>query len=88
MEKCRKNVNIIGFDIFWDILNKMKVNLGQECVKGGFYPCRAHWNNCPGFPWKDDSFSFLTLRFCLSLPKIWLSHPHKNYILSNNRATC
>ena len=31
-----KNVKIIGFfEIFWDILNKMKDNLGQECVKGG-----------------------------------------------------
>ena len=25
----------MGFlDIFWDILNKMKDNLGHECVKG------------------------------------------------------
>ena len=29
------------FDIFWDILNKIKNNLGQECVKGGFYRYRA-----------------------------------------------
>ena len=29
------------FDIFWDILNKMKHDLCQECVKGGFYPFRA-----------------------------------------------
>ena len=35
-ESVRKNVKIIGFlDIFWDILNKMKGNLDQECVKGG-----------------------------------------------------
>ena len=34
LEKCWKNVKIIGFFyIFWDILNKMKDNLGQECVK-------------------------------------------------------
>ena len=43
--KCWKNDKIVGFlekcqnyrffDIFWDILNKMKNNLGQECVKGG-----------------------------------------------------
>ena len=33
---CLKNVKIIGFlDIFLDILNKMKDNLVQECVKGG-----------------------------------------------------
>ena len=34
-ESVGKNVRIIGFfDIFWDILNKMKDSLGQECVKG------------------------------------------------------
>ena len=33
--KALKNVKIIGlFDIFWDILNKMKDNLCQECIKG------------------------------------------------------
>ena len=31
-EKCQ---NYRFFDIFWDILNKMKDNLGQGCVKGG-----------------------------------------------------
>ena len=30
------------FDIFWDILNQMKDNLGQECVKRGFYPTMAN----------------------------------------------
>ena len=29
------------FDIFWNILNKMKDNLGQERVKGGSYLFRA-----------------------------------------------
>ena len=38
LEKCQNNR---FFDIFWDILNKMKHNLGQECVKGGFYPSRV-----------------------------------------------
>ena len=34
-----KNVKIIGFfDIFLDILHKMKENLDQERVKGGVYP--------------------------------------------------
>ena len=37
-EKCQ---NYRFFDIFWDILNKMNNNLGQECIKGGFYPSRA-----------------------------------------------
>ena len=36
MGKCWDNVKIIGFDIFWDILNKMKDNLDQECVNGRF----------------------------------------------------
>ena len=30
-EKCQ---NYRFFDIFWNILNKIKDNLGQECVKG------------------------------------------------------
>ena len=33
--KCWKNVKIIHFDTLWEIVNKMKDNLGQECVKGG-----------------------------------------------------
>ena len=32
LEKCE---NYRLFEIFWDILNEMKDNLGQECVKGG-----------------------------------------------------
>ena len=34
-ESAKKCQNYKFFDIFWDILNKMKDNLGQECVKGG-----------------------------------------------------
>ena len=30
--KCQ---NCRSFDIFWDILDKMRGNLGQECVKAG-----------------------------------------------------
>ena len=30
-----KSQNYMFFDIFWNILNKMKDNLAQECVKGG-----------------------------------------------------
>ena len=42
------------------------------------------------FPGKMTFFTVLTLLFRLFLPKIGLSHPHKNYIfeMSNNRAIC
>ena len=33
MGKCWKNVKIVN--IFWDILDKRKGNLDQECVKRG-----------------------------------------------------
>ena len=40
--KVLENVKIIGFfEIFWDILNKLKDNLGLECVRESFYPSRA-----------------------------------------------
>ena len=47
--KCLKNVKIIGFfDIFLDILHKMKVNLGQERVKRGLLSVQGKkWNNFP-----------------------------------------
>ena len=35
--KCQ---NYRFFDIFWNILNKLKDNLRQECVEGGFYPSK------------------------------------------------
>ena len=38
LEKCQ---NYRFFDIFLDILDKMKENLGQERVKREFYPSRA-----------------------------------------------
>ena len=44
LEKCQ---NYSFSDIFWDILNKMKDNLGQESVKGGFYPSRAELEQFP-----------------------------------------
>ena len=77
------------FDIFLDILHKMKENLGQEHAKGG--PLFFHgknWNNFPCYPWKMTVFPVLTLLFHPSLPKIWLSHLNKNYIfeVSGNRA--
>ena len=33
--------------IFWDILDKMQNNLGQECVKGGIHPSRANFEEMP-----------------------------------------
>ena len=32
LKKCQ---NYRFFDIFWDILNKIKDNLGKKCVKAG-----------------------------------------------------
>ena len=34
----------------------------------------------PQIPEKLDNFSVLALFFHLSLPKIWLTYPNKNYI--------
>ena len=34
-ESVKKCQNYRFFDIFWDILNKVKDNLDQECVKDG-----------------------------------------------------
>ena len=81
LEKCQ---NYKFFDIFWDIINKMKDNLEQEWVS--ILP-GENWKILLQFPWKNDSFHF-TLIFRLSLPKIWLSRPDKNYIfeMSNNRS--
>ena len=48
LRKRWENVKIIGFfDIFWDILDKRKSNLGQECVKIGFYPSRTKLEPLP-----------------------------------------
>ena len=58
MGKCWKNVKIIGvFYIFWDILDKMKDNLGPECVKGGILSFQGKSGTIvPDFPEKNDSF--------------------------------
>ena len=60
----------------------MKENLGQGYVKRGLLTI------FPSITGKNDSFPDLTLLFHPPLPKIWLSHLHKNYIfeISNNRA--
>ena len=77
-----KYQNYRFFEIFWDILNKMKYNLGQECVKGGLLSFQGKIGTIvPDFPGKMTVFPVLTLLFHLSLPKIRLSHPHKNILL-------
>ena len=80
------------FDIFLDISHKMKKNLDQEHVKRGLLIFQGKIRKIvPDFPGKNDSFfPVLTLLFHLSLPKIQLSHLHKNYLseMSNNRAIC
>ena len=90
MGNCLKNVKIIGFLTFSGThLNKMKDNLGQECVKGGLLSFQGKIETiAPAFRWKNDSFSSFDPTF--HLPKIWISHPNKNYIfeMSNNRANC
>ena len=70
-EVLKKSQKYRFFEIFWDILNKTKDNLGQECVKGGFYSSRAKLEQLPLISLeKMTVFSVLTLLFHLSLPKI------------------
>ena len=62
MGKCSKNVKIIVFYtflyIFWVILNKMKDNLGQECVKGGLLSFQGKIGTIvPDFPGKMRVFT-------------------------------
>ena len=79
LEKCQ---NYWFFEIFWDILNKMKDNLGQECVKGGLLSFQGKIGTIFSvFIGKMTVFPVLTLLFHLSLPKTWLSHPQKNIFL-------
>ena len=45
--KCQNFLSKV-FCIFWDILEKVKGNLGQECVKRGPFILAGHnWNNWP-----------------------------------------
>ena len=56
-------------DIFWYILDKMKVNWGQECVKEGLLSFQGKIGTiATDFPEKMTVFSVLTiLSTCLSL---------------------
>ena len=57
-EEVLKNVKIIGFfDIFLDILHKMKENLCQEHVKRELLSFQGkNWNNFPWYSWKKWQF--------------------------------
>ena len=48
----------MSFDIFWDILDKRKDNLGQECVKRGLLFFQGKTGTIDSdFPEKNVSFS-------------------------------
>ena len=67
----------------------MKENLGQEHVERRILSFQGKIETIfPAIPGKMTAFPVLTVLFHPSLPKIWLSHLHKNYIfeISNNRA--
>ena len=86
LKKCQ---NYRFFDIFLDILHKMKENLGQEHVKRGLLSFQGKIGTILlAIPGKMTGFPVLTLLFHPSLPKIWLSHLNENYIfeISDNRA--
>ena len=86
LEKCQ---NYRAFSIFWDISDKIKDNLHEKCVKGELLSFHGKIETIASdFPGKMTVFPALTLLFYLSLPQIWHSHLHKNYIfkMSNTRA--
>ena len=79
-ESVKKCQNYGFFDIFWDNLYKIKDNLCQECVKEGLLSLQGKFETIASdFPGKM-TVSILALFFHLSLPKIWLFHPDKDYV--------
>ena len=68
----------------------MRNYLGQECVKGGLLSFQGKIETiAPDVPGRV--MAFCTFDSTVPpVPKIWLSHPNKNYIfeMSNNRAIC
>ena len=77
------------FDIFLDVLHKMKENLGHEHVERGILSFHGKIGTIlAAIPGKMTVFPVLNLLFQPSLPKSWLSHLHKNYNfeISNNSA--
>ena len=80
--KCKKCQNYRFFDIFLDILHKLKKNLDQEHVKGGPPSLQENVGTIfLGIFGKMTIFLVSSLLFHPSLPKIWLSNLNKNYIL-------
>ena len=71
--KCR---NYRFFDIFWDILNKMKDNLDQEYKKWRLLSFKAKTGTIvPDFSWKMTVFLVLTLlSTCPSLKSGFVTH--------------
>ena len=53
LEKCQ---NYGFFDIFFDILDKMKGNLCQECVKGGLLSFQGKIKTIPLISLENDNF--------------------------------
>ena len=79
----RQDAKIIGFFyIFWDILNKKKVNLGQKCVikRAISFQGKIGTMRLTSFE-KNNSFHSLGSSFP-NHPSIksGVSHPYKNYI--------
>ena len=53
-----ESVGKMSKSIFWDILNKMKDNIGQECVKRGLLSFQGKIGTiAPDFPGKWQFFS-------------------------------
>ena len=62
LSKCQNFLDF--FYIFWDILNKMKDNLCQKCVKGRHLSLQGKFETiAPGFPGKMVVFSSFGLTF-------------------------
>ena len=76
MEVLKKIQNYRGFDIFWNILDKRKDNLGQECIKGGFYHSRAKLKQLPLISLEKWQFSCFGPTFLPSnsLKSVFLTH--------------
>ena len=79
-----KNVKVMRFfDIYIGDFTQDGGYLGQKCVNREVL---TFWSKIgiivPEFPGKMTIFPVLTQLLHLSLPKLWHSHPHKNYIFA------
>ena len=50
-----------------------------------FYHSMTNGRNSLLKPWETEHFPVLSLFFHLSLPNIWHTHPHKNFVFEINR---